>query len=112
MIFTILIAFFATSALALPAQPEVDMSKYFIENYRDGRIVGGEATYIWKHPYICSLQSATWGDPWHFCGCVIIHERFALTAGETRFGFLILGFNFYFLKINFNPSRLIFNPRD
>lgn len=44
----------------------------------DGRIVGGEETSIFSHPYLASLQYFGF----HSCGVSLISERFVVTAAH------------------------------
>lgn len=48
----------------------------------DGRIVGGEATFIEEYPYQASLQYYSS----HRCGAVIISEEFLVTAAHCTDG--------------------------
>lgn len=48
----------------------------------DGRIVGGEGTFIEEHPYQISLLYYSS----HRCGGVVISEEFVLTAAHCTFG--------------------------
>lgn len=47
----------------------------------DGRIVGGEATFIEEYPYQASLQYYSS----HICGAVIISDIFVLTAAHCTY---------------------------
>lgn len=50
----------------------------------DGRIVGGEATFIEEYPYQASLQYYSS----HRCGAVIINENFVVTAAHCTSGYV------------------------
>ena len=43
-----------------------------------GRIIGGDPAPTGYWPWICSLQI----DGNHYCGCVLIDDRWALTAAH------------------------------
>lgn len=49
----------------------------------DGRIIGGESTFIENHPYQASLQYLSLR---HKCGAVIIGENIVLTAAHCTDG--------------------------
>lgn len=51
----------------------------------DGRIVGGEATFIEEYPYQASLQYLFS----HICGAVIISENYVVTAAHCTDGYVI-----------------------
>lgn len=50
----------------------------------DGRIVGGEATFIEQYPYQASLQYYSS----HRCGAVVISENYVVTAAHCTSGYV------------------------